>query len=95
MYFVQLRFAANKAAAPQFMAAHNAWIAEGFADGVFLLTGSLAPGLGGAVLAHETTREALEQRVAADPFVAEGVVIAEISEIVPGRVDDRLAFLKP
>lgn len=94
MYLVQLKFAANKAAAPQFMDAHNAWIGEGFADGVFLLTGSLAPALGGAVLAHNTTREALEARVAADPFVAEGVVSAEISEIRPGRVDDRLAFLK-
>ncbi|KCZ87899.1 hypothetical protein HHI_15648 [Hyphomonas hirschiana VP5] len=93
MFFVQLRFAANKAAAPQFMEAHNAWISEGFADGVFLMTGSLAPGIGGAVLAHNTTREALEARVAADPFVGEGIVSAEISEIKPGRVDDRLAFL--
>ena len=94
MYFVQLKFAANRAAAPQFMAAHNAWIGEGFADGVFLMTGSLAQGLGGAVLAHNTTREALEARVAADPFVAEGIVSAEISEVKPGRVDARLEFLK-
>lgn len=94
MFFVQLRFAANKAAAPQFMEAHNAWISEGFADGVFLMTGSLAPGIGGAVLAHNTTREALEARVAADPFVGEGIVSAEISEVRPGRVDARLEFLK-
>lgn len=94
MFFVQLVFGANKAAAPQFMDAHNAWISQGFADGVFLMTGSLAPALGGAVLAHNTTREALEQRVASDPFVAEGIVRAEISEVRPGRVDDRLGFLK-
>lgn len=94
MFFVQLKFAANKAAAPQFMEAHNAWIGEGFADGVFLMTGSLAPGMGGAVLAHNTSREALEARVAADPFVAEGVVSAEIAEIKPGRTDERLAFLR-
>lgn len=94
MFFVQLKFASNKAAAPQFMEAHNAWIGEGFAEGVFLITGSLVPGLGGAVLAHNTTREALEARVAADPFVAEGIVSVEISEVKPGRVDARLEFLK-
>lgn len=94
MFFVQLKFASNKGAAPQFMEAHNAWIGEGFADGVFLLTGSLSPGLGGAILAHNTTREALEFRVAADPFVAQGIVSAEISEVKPGRMDSRLEFLK-
>jgi hypothetical protein len=28
-----------------------------------------------------------------DPFVAEGVVSAEILEIAPGRADERLKFL--
>ncbi len=94
MFVVTLTFSANKARAPQLMAAHNDWIARGFADGVFLLTGSLPPGAGGAVLAHNLTREALEARLAADPFVAEDVVRPEILEIAPGRTDPRLAFLQ-
>ncbi len=94
MFVVTLKFSANKARAPQLMAGHNEWIGRGFADGVFLLAGSLAPGAGGAVLAHNVSRAALEARLAEDPFVAEDVVRPEIAEIAPGRTDDRLAFLK-
>ncbi|MEN3146631.1 hypothetical protein ABCW43_04910 [Neorhizobium sp. IRAMC:178] len=93
MFIVTLKFA-DKAKAPQLMEGHNAWIRKGFDDGVFLLVGSLQPNAGGTVLVHNTTRADLEIRVTDDPFVAEGVVSAEIQEIVPGRVDDRLAFLK-
>lgn len=93
MFVVTLRFSADKARAPQFMDGHNAWIRRGFEDGVFLMTGSLRPGVGGAILAHDTSRADLETRIAADPFVAEGIVTADILDIAPGRTDDRLAFL--
>jgi uncharacterized protein YciI len=93
MFVVTLRFSANKAQARALMDAHNAWIQHGFADGVFLLTGGLEAGAGGAVLAHGVTRADLQARVADDPFVAADVVRAEILDIAPGRVDPRLAFL--
>lgn len=93
MFVVALRFSANKAQAPALVEAHNEWIRRGFEDGVFLMTGSLKPGLGGMVLAHGVTRIDLETRVNSDPFVAENVVSAEILEIAPGRSDERLAFL--
>ncbi|MBW8850077.1 MAG: hypothetical protein JF600_04790 [Xanthomonadales bacterium] len=94
MFVVTPRFSAHRMQAPRWMDGHNAWIRRGFEDGVFLLTGSLSAGAGGAVLAHGLTRDALEQRLREDPFVAEGVVDAEIVEIAPSRTDDRLAFLK-
>ena len=94
MFVVTLRFSANKAQAPRLMEGHNAWIGRGFADGVFLLTGSLQPNAGGAVLAHNISRADLEARVQEDPFVAEDVVRADILEITPSRSDDRVAFLK-
>lgn len=94
MFFVTLRFSANKSQASRFLEGHNAWLRRGFDDGVFLLAGSLVPGAGGAVMAHRLSRPALEARVNEDPFVAEDVVRAEILEIAPGRIDDRLAFLK-
>lgn len=93
MFIVLLRFSDNKSAAGQYMPGHQEWIRSGLEDGVFLLVGSIAPGLGGAVLAHGVSRSELEQRVAADPFVAENVVAAEIIEISPGQADDRLKFL--
>ena len=93
MFVVTLKFGPNKERAPALMEAHNAWITEGFKSGVFLLTGSLQPKAGGAVLAHNITREDLEVRMQADPFVVEGVVVPDIIEIAPGRTDERLAFL--
>lgn len=93
MFVVVLRFSANKARAADFMQAHNEWIRQGFEDGVFLLAGSLQPGKGGTVIAHNATLEQVQARVDRDPFVAEDVVSAEILEIAPARTDEKLAFL--
>ncbi len=60
------------------MEGHKKWIKRGFDDGVFLLAGSLEPGLGGGIVAHNTSRPDLQSRVNDDPFVAEKVVSAEI-----------------
>lgn len=93
MFAVFLKFSGNRAKAGQFMDGHKAWIKQGFDDGVFLMVGSLTPDLGGAVLAHGTSRDALEARVKDDPFVAEDIVTAEIHEIAPARAAERLNFL--
>jgi len=90
MFVVLLKFADNKGKAGQFMEKHKEWIRRGFDDGKFLLAGSLQPGLGGAIVAHNSSMPDLQARVNADPFVAEGIVSAEILEISPSRVDDRL-----
>lgn len=93
MFVIVLRFA-DKAKAPALMEGHNGWIKRGFDDGVFLLVGSLQPNAGGTILAHGASLPEIEARVQDDPFVAHGVVSAEILDITPGRTDDRLAFLK-
>jgi uncharacterized protein YciI len=93
MFVVLLRFSNNKSKAGEFMSAHNAWIQRGLDDGVFLVVGSLQPQLGGAVVAHNTTRHELEARVQDDPFVAQDVVKAELFEISPSKADPRVAFL--
>lgn len=93
MFVVLLRFSDNKAAAGRLMESHKDWLRRGFEDGVFLLTGSLRPDGGGGIVARDTSRAALESRVNQDPFVTENVVSAEIVEIAPSRVDDRLSFL--
>lgn len=93
MFVVTLKFSDNKANAGQFMEGHNAWIKRGFDDGVFLLSGSLQPKAGGAVIAGNILRDDLEKRVGQDPFVAENVVAAEITEITPVKTDLRLEFL--
>ncbi|MCB9990458.1 MAG: hypothetical protein H6867_03630 [Rhodospirillales bacterium] len=93
MFIVLLKFSDNKDKAGQFMEGHTAWLRQGFDDGVFVLAGSLQPHRGGGIVAHNITRADLEDRVSADPFVAETVVSAEILEITPSKADERLAFL--
>ena len=93
MFIVLLKFSGNKGQASQFMDGHKEWIKRGFDDGVFLLVGSLQAGLGGGIVAHNTSLSDLQGRVNDDPFVAEDVVSAEILEIAPSRADERLKFI--
>jgi uncharacterized protein YciI len=92
MFIVILKLIDRSKAGP-LMQAHNEWISRGFADGVFVLVGSLQPNLGGALLARNTSRPALQARLQEDPFVAASVVSAEIFEISPARFDERLQLL--
>ncbi|WP_043625491.1 YciI family protein [Ensifer sp. ZNC0028] len=94
MFIVFLRFSDNRTQAAQFLEGHNAWIKRGFDSGTFLLAGSLQPNAGGTLLAHNIDRKSLEALIQEDPFVSERVVSAEIHEVTPGRVDERLIFLK-
>jgi uncharacterized protein YciI len=93
MFIVLLTFSRDKAQAGPFLEGHKKWIERGFDDGVFLLVGKLQGNLGGGIVAHNTSLSDLQDRVNADPFVAEGVVSAEILEITASRADDRLKFL--
>lgn len=93
MYIVLLKFSGQKDRARELMAGHNAWLKRGFDEGVFVLAGTLQPPAGGVVLAGKVGRPELEERVKADPFVAEGVVAAEILEVAPSQADPRLDFL--
>jgi uncharacterized protein YciI len=93
MFVVLLKFSGNKGRAGQFMDGHKQWLQRGFDDGVFLLAGSLQPNMGGGIVAHNTSLPDLQSRVSEDPFVAQDVVSAEILEIAPSRVDERLKFV--
>ena len=94
MFVVLLRFSGNKSKAPDHMDGHNAWLKRGFNDGVFLLAGSLQPGLGGGIVADNTSLADLQNRVNDDPFVSEDVVRAEVLEIAVAKTDRRLDFLR-
>lgn len=94
MFIAFLKFSENRAAAADFMAAHNAWIEQGFADGIFLCVGSLQPSAGGAILAAGESRAAFAARLDADPFVKEGVVTAEIHEVEAKRTAPPLDILR-
>ena len=93
MFIVLLKFSTNRDQAGKFIEGHREWLQDGFDDGTFLLAGSIEPGTGGAVVAHNTTLAALQERVNGDPFVEGKVVEVEIVEISPSRADRQLEFL--
>lgn len=94
MYIIFLEFTEQKSRASAFMPAHNDWVKAGFDQGYFLLVGGLEDNQGGAILAQSPSRDVLEAFVGEDPFVKEAIVCATIKAVHPGRVDERLDFLK-
>lgn len=94
MYIILLEFGAARDQAQSLMSDHQAWIERGFADGVFLLVGSLRPKLGGVILARGPSLDVLQRRVNDDPFVKQGVVQARILDVDASRLDPRLDFLR-
>jgi len=69
MFVILLKFSTNKAKAGQFMERHKSWLRDSFEKGVFLLSGSIQPKAGGAVLAHNVTPEQIQTIANEDPFV--------------------------
>jgi uncharacterized protein YciI len=59
------------------LAAHVAWLEQGFAEGVFLVAGRRQPRSGG-VIVMRGARGAVEKVMATDPFVASGVATFEV-----------------
>lgn len=95
VFVITLRFSGRRKDAALHQEGHRQWVERGFAAGRFLAVGSLAGAAGGCILAHDVTRAQLQRFLQADPFVAHGVVQAEIVAFTPARADRRLSFLVP
>jgi len=72
------------------MAEHVAWLDRGYAEGLFLASGRKVPRTGGVILTrgHRADVEAL---IETDPFVAGGLVEAEVIEFTASMTADALA----
>ena len=93
MFIVQLKFSDNKSQAAEYMQAHNRWLQKAFDDGVFLIAGSLQPGIGGGIITANLPRDKIEAVINQDPFVQQAVVEPEITELAVSKTDPRLDFL--
>jgi uncharacterized protein YciI len=92
MFIVMMQLAdGSKASA--YVDGHKAWLQQGFADGVLFYVGGRRGGGGNAIIAGGITSEDLLSRVNENPFVAEGVVTAEIIELDTTMSDPRLEFM--
>ena len=92
MFIILLTYTKPVAEVDQHLAAHRAWVNQGFGDGLLLASGGRRPRIGGVLLGHGADRAEIEALAATDPFVVEGVATAEVIEFRPSRLDPRLAF---
>jgi uncharacterized protein YciI len=74
-------------------AAHHAWAAKGFEDGVLLAGGRLVPPTGGMLFA-KNDRAAVEAFVAAEPFMQKGLAEIVVTELHVMTVAPGLEALK-
>ena len=90
LHIVYLRFGTHRDRATEFMDEHVDWIRGGIDEGAFLCAGSLQDHQGGVVIAFGLEEEALDRRLAEDPFVAHGVVAVEKVPVSVGLMQDAL-----
>jgi uncharacterized protein YciI len=95
MFVVSLKLTGSREQAAPWLAAHKDWLQAGFDDGVFLAAGNLLDQPGGGILVHGLDEAALRERLAQDPFVANGLVEVELRGFTPAKTDARLQFLLP
>ena len=83
LFTVTLTYRADAAVIEAQLPAHRDWLAPHITHGRFLVAGPLEPRTGGLILAHCEDREELDALLAADPFVALGLVDVAVLAAAP------------
>lgn len=74
---------------------HSAWLDKNYADGVFLASGRQEPRTGGVILTDGLTLEALNERLALDPFHQKGLAEYRVITFSPSKTAPGLASRFP
>ncbi|MEJ2577955.1 MAG: YciI family protein [Kineosporiaceae bacterium] len=90
MFVIVVKYLVELAEIDAAIADHGAWLAEQYADGVFLASGRQVPRTGGVILAAGLTREDLDRRLAGDPFGQRGLAEYQVTEFVASRTSGEL-----
>lgn len=84
-YVLLVSYTADLAAIEAAMPAHRRFLDQYFASGEFLASGPREPRTGGVILARVDTDARLQELIAADPFVRQGLVRYEAVAFRPTR----------
>ncbi|GGB04586.1 MULTISPECIES: YciI family protein [Agarivorans] len=93
MFIVSLNYIKPLEEVDGFISEHVAFLDEQYRLGHFLLSGRKQPRSGGVILASVKDRVKLEQILAQDPFQREKLASYEVTEFLPTKSSDALAFL--
>ncbi len=80
MFIISLTYIAPLDAVDGHVEGHMDWLKRGYASGLFVASGRKVPRTGGVILARGE-RAAVEAFALEDPFVANGVAEATITEV--------------
>ncbi|MER9295505.1 YciI family protein [Mesorhizobium sp. M0621] len=81
MFVVSLNYKVPVTEIDQLQAAHVEWLKACYADGIFVASGPKKPRTGGIIIA-QCPREALDARLAADPFAKAGAADYDVTEFL-------------
>ncbi len=93
MFVVNLTYTAPLAEIDRLRDAHMEWVKAGYADGVFIASGAKRPRTGGVILARGP-REALDVRLAEDPFAKANVADYDVIDFAATSTAAGLEALK-
>lgn len=85
LFHIDIEYKVDLALVEPHMQAHLAFVDEGYARGFFLASGPKVPRTGGVILATAPERSLLEEFLARDPFVTEGLSVVRVTEFMPRR----------
>jgi uncharacterized protein YciI len=68
---------------------HARWVAEGYGNGTFLVSGRQSPPVGGAMVFVARDHRSAQELVRSDPFVHRGIAEYELTEFVPSADERR------
>jgi uncharacterized protein YciI len=78
MFIIELIYKADLSEIDAAMKEHMAFLKRGYAAGVFVVSGRKIPREGGVLLALGSDRAKMEELMAHDPFVAQGLADVRI-----------------
>jgi uncharacterized protein YciI len=88
VYVLLVRYLAPLQRIDELRPAHVAYLEKHYTDGVFLVSGRQRPPVGGVIVAADVDRAELEQIIATDPYVTEGVGEYTLVEFGPTMVGE-------
>jgi uncharacterized protein YciI len=87
MFLVLLTYMKPLDEVDRHMKSHMAFLRRGYREKHFIASGRRVPRIGGVILARASSEEALQEIIAQDPFIREGVATFEIVQFNTSQYD--------
>ncbi|OHU86657.1 MULTISPECIES: YciI family protein [Pseudoalteromonas] len=93
MFIISLAYRVPLSEVDRFIPEHIDYLNEQYQQGHFILSGRKEPRTGGVIISTIEDRQKLNNVLAQDPFYREGLASYDITEMVPTKSSEQLAFL--